>query len=77
MALIKCKECGQEASKKAAACPNCGAPIKKKTSLFTWIVTVFLVFIAIDYFANQNSSPSAASPTSTTSSSPQKAKSTQ
>ena len=29
MALIKCSECGKEASDKANACPNCGAPIKE------------------------------------------------
>ena len=28
MALIKCPECGKEISDKAAACPNCGCPIK-------------------------------------------------
>lgn len=27
MALIKCEECGNEASDKAASCPKCGAPI--------------------------------------------------
>ena len=27
MALIKCRECGQEISDKAAACPHCGAPL--------------------------------------------------
>lgn len=27
MALIKCSECGRKVSEKAAACPNCGAPI--------------------------------------------------
>lgn len=27
MAMIKCPECGKEISDKAAACPNCGAPI--------------------------------------------------
>ena len=27
MALIQCGECGKEVSDKAAACPNCGAPI--------------------------------------------------
>jgi len=27
MALISCEECGKEVSDKAAACPNCGAPI--------------------------------------------------
>jgi hypothetical protein len=28
MALIKCAECGREISDKAAACPNCGAPVQ-------------------------------------------------
>ena len=27
MALIKCSECGKDVSDKAAACPNCGAPL--------------------------------------------------
>jgi hypothetical protein len=27
MALSKCKECGKDVSDKAAACPNCGAPM--------------------------------------------------
>lgn len=30
MALTKCKECGNKVSTKAKACPDCGAPIKKK-----------------------------------------------
>ncbi len=32
MALMKCKECGNEVSNKAASCPKCGAPIKAKKS---------------------------------------------
>ena len=28
MALIKCRECGQEVSDKASMCPNCGCPIE-------------------------------------------------
>jgi tetratricopeptide (TPR) repeat protein len=28
MALIKCKECNEQVSDKAAACPHCGAPVK-------------------------------------------------
>lgn len=28
MALIKCSECGHQISDRAAACPNCGAPIE-------------------------------------------------
>lgn len=31
MALIKCGECGNEVSDKAAACPKCGAPIAAPT----------------------------------------------
>ena len=31
MAIIKCPECGKEVSNKARSCPNCGAPIDKKT----------------------------------------------
>lgn len=30
MSLVKCPECGREISDKAAVCPNCGAPVKKK-----------------------------------------------
>lgn len=30
MALIKCKECGDQVSDKAASCPKCGAPVAKK-----------------------------------------------
>jgi hypothetical protein len=46
MALTKCKECDAEISKKAAGCPNCGAPAKKKTSRFTWLVVIFLGLVA-------------------------------
>lgn len=31
MALINCKECGQEVSKKAENCPKCGNPINVKS----------------------------------------------
>lgn len=47
MALTKCKECGTEVSKNATACPKCGAPIKKKTSVFGSLVFLVLVFIVI------------------------------
>lgn len=30
MSLIKCPECGKEISDKAAACPNCGMPLRKE-----------------------------------------------
>lgn len=44
MALKKCKECGNEISNKADKCPQCGAPQKKRTSVFTWIVLIFIIF---------------------------------
>jgi len=28
MALVQCKECGQDVSSQAAVCPHCGAPIQ-------------------------------------------------
>jgi hypothetical protein len=56
MALTKCKECGEEISKKAEKCPKCGAPQKKKTSLMTWLVTVLLVLVAIGYFSGNSGS---------------------
>lgn len=37
MALIKCKECGEEISSKAEKCPKCGIKIRK-TSTITWVV---------------------------------------
>lgn len=54
MALTKCKECSEAISKKAEKCPKCGAPQKKKTSLFTWFVTIILVLWAIGYFSGNS-----------------------
>lgn len=34
MALIKCKECGNEVSTEANTCPKCGAPVKDKNAEF-------------------------------------------
>ena len=41
MALVACKECGKEVSKKAKVCPHCGFK-PKRTSLFTWLVMIFV-----------------------------------
>lgn len=41
MSLMKCKECGKQISDKAKACPSCGY-VPRRTSLFTWIVTIIL-----------------------------------
>lgn len=45
MALIVCKECENKVSNKAKTCPNCGAKVPKKTSLFTWLVLLFIVLV--------------------------------
>lgn len=42
MAIVKCRECGAPVSTAAKACPGCGAPMPKKTSLLTWLVTIFV-----------------------------------
>lgn len=48
--LVKCKGCEEWISKKAAACPHCGEPGKKKTSGCTWLVAVFVVFPVFGLF---------------------------
>lgn len=53
MALVKCKECKHEISKKAKKCPNCGSPIKR-TSVFTWIVGIFFAVIVGSMVLNGN-----------------------
>ncbi len=47
MALQKCKECGNEVSSKAKACPQCGAAQPKKTSVFTWIIGGFFAVAVV------------------------------
>ncbi len=42
MALIKCRECGNDVSTKAEACPKCGAKRPRQTSLLTKLVGGFL-----------------------------------
>lgn len=59
MSLMKCKECGKQISDKAKACPSCGY-VPRRTSLFTWIVTIILaigflpvVFSSFTNYSNQ------------------------
>jgi hypothetical protein len=46
MALMKCKECGQEVSTQAEACPTCGAQVKKPSGarLALFLLAVLGVF---------------------------------
>ena len=43
MALIKCRECGSEISRKAIKCPKCGAPAAKKMFSTSGIVLLLIV----------------------------------
>ena len=56
--LIKCSGCGVEISKKASACPHCGEPLKKGTSLFTWLVLILFILGVFGILpSNKNDSP--------------------
>lgn len=46
MALIKCKECDAEVSKKAESCPSCGNPINKQTKNGSGCATVIVFLVA-------------------------------
>lgn len=52
MALIKCKECGNEVSSEAKKCPNCGFPLKskKKSGCLTLIVAIILIIFFIGLY---------------------------
>lgn len=39
--LINCKDCGNQISKNAKSCPNCGAK-NKRTSIITWLALIFI-----------------------------------
>lgn len=49
MALIKCRECGNNVSTAAAACPGCGAPVSKKqgSPIAGAVVLIVIVGFAI------------------------------
>ena len=47
MALKTCKECGKEISTKADKCPNCGAPIKKKSQVGCLGAVIIIIFVLI------------------------------
>jgi len=47
MALIKCRDCGHQVSKKAEACPGCGAILKSNSDFSTYIVIGGLLFLGL------------------------------
>lgn len=62
MALIDCKECGKEVSRKAETCPHCGVRFKKQPTQYgcgTIILLGVVVVILIGFFSsNKTSTPS-------------------
>lgn len=46
MSMIKCRECGTDISSQAAACPSCGAPLRKRSFAIPAAVIALLVVIA-------------------------------
>lgn len=59
MALVKCAECQNDVSDKAAACPKCGAPVgkpslpekpKAKQTVGGVLLGSFMMFIAMSIF---------------------------
>jgi len=73
MALVKCKECGEDVSSKAKTCPKCGAKVPKKTSLFTWLVLLFIILVV--YVGSKTTSSTSSSNDSPALSSSQKSES--
>lgn len=43
MALVKCKECGNQVSTKAESCPSCGMKLPKKIGLLGWTFIILIV----------------------------------
>jgi hypothetical protein len=42
MSTVKCRDCGNQISKKAKSCPQCGAP-QRRTSPLAWTVLILIV----------------------------------
>jgi hypothetical protein len=67
MALIECKECGNEVSSKAESCPKCGAAVETKgMGCGTGIVIVFLCGIVYAAIFPSEHPSTAPAPSTTT-----------
>lgn len=63
MALQKCSGCGAQVSENAKACPHCGEPPKKGTSMLTIIVAaVFGVIVFSCVYRSETAPPAPAGP---------------
>jgi zinc-ribbon domain len=61
MALVKCKECGEQVSTTAQSCPKCGAKPPKKTSLAALVVLGVIVIGVFAAVRNASNSPGTSS----------------
>jgi hypothetical protein len=62
MSLQQCHECKKDVSSEAKLCPNCGAPVKKPTSITTKIVAGFFLLLLLFGFIGLISGPSTNTP---------------
>ena len=62
MALISCKACGKEISRNAKACPHCGEPPPKRTSLVAWLVLGLMVYAGVQCSTLMNTTSRPTSP---------------
>lgn len=62
MALVKCRECGKKISKKATACPDCGAP-RKSGSFLGSLAKILIIFVFVVYVVGLVSNPDGTSST--------------
>lgn len=51
MAVIKCKECGNDCSSEAKRCPHCGIKVRKRVGLITWLLGAVVIVVIVS--ANQ------------------------
>lgn len=65
--LVACTSCGQPISIKALrGCPHCGNPPKKKTSAFTLVVVLLIVFGVVGAISNKSPAPATSAARSST-----------
>jgi len=55
MALMKCKECGNDVSNTAASCPKCGAKVPKKTGIGTLVVAGLIGWAVFSFISSGGS----------------------
>jgi hypothetical protein len=70
MGLQQCHECKKDVSSEAKLCPNCGAPVKKPTSITTKIGVGLLLFFILLIFVGIMLAPGNKTPTTPTPTAP-------